>query len=162
MTLTFIQFVFYGLGAVVAPRVALAILVFDNFEGGWSIGLATWAVISASEKGKKQFIQSARTIASAVHHAFTGKQLIIEREVEKIVEKPVEKIVFKEKRVVQQIRVRDLTLAEAASCLGCNPTDSAEQLKHGYRAMMQKVHPDQGGSTYLAAIVNQAKAKLLK
>jgi len=35
-------------------------------------------------------------------------------------------------------------------------------LGSGYREIMKKVHPDHGGSVYLAALVNQARGMLLK
>jgi len=54
-----------------------------------------------------------------------------------------------------------MTAAQAREILGVKADASREEIIKAHKRMMQKVHPDRGGTDYLAAQLNQAKDTLL-
>ena len=56
----------------------------------------------------------------------------------------------------------EMNAEEALAILGLDNTASKKEIIKAHKRLMQKLHPDTGGSEYLASKLNQAKSFLLK
>lgn len=55
----------------------------------------------------------------------------------------------------------NMTPAEAYEILGLAAGAKRDEIQAAYRRLIQRLHPDQGGSAYLAACLNRARDVLL-
>lgn len=76
---------------------------------------------------------------------------------------PMFKKIFGEDAVASPGRTpsSDMTKQDAADLLGVEITASKEEIRLAHKKLMQKIHPDRGGSDALAKQINQAKDILL-
>jgi DnaJ-domain-containing protein 1 len=59
-------------------------------------------------------------------------------------------------------KTEKMSIKEAYDILGLDSSASKQQIISSHKKLMQKIHPDRGGTDYLAAQINQAKEVLLR
>jgi hypothetical protein len=57
---------------------------------------------------------------------------------------------------------QNMTRSEALSALGLADNATRDEVVAAHRRLIQRMHPDRGGTTYLAALLNRAKDTLIK
>ncbi len=69
---------------------------------------------------------------------------------------------FSEKAQGRPVSKGEITVEEAYKVLGVSASATRQEIIDAHRKLILKNHPDRGGSSYLAAQINQAKDILLK
>ena len=74
---------------------------------------------------------------------------------------PIIPPVMVKERALQGTGFFPLGIEEAYAILGLSPGADADAIKEAHRRLMVKLHPDHGGSDYLATQINRARDVLL-
>ena len=57
---------------------------------------------------------------------------------------------------------KPMSIDEAAAVLGVSPDASGDDIKAAHRKLIGQIHPDKGGTDYLAAKINEARDLMLR
>ncbi|GIR41031.1 MAG: hypothetical protein CM15mP51_18110 [Porticoccaceae bacterium] len=70
-----------------------------------------------------------------------------------------ETITFQDQNYTKD-KITDMSEEEAYEILGLENPSSKSEISKAHKRLIQKLHPDRGGSDYLAAKINAAKDKI--
>ena len=59
------------------------------------------------------------------------------------------------------VTAQKMTIAEAAAVLGVAPDAGVDDITAAYRKLISQIHPDRGGTDYLAAKINEARELMM-
>ena len=118
---------------VMAALAAIALFMIREFGLAVPVGFVAWVLLFGSHSPQRSWF-GARAEAGASPGA----------------------------RSVPQAPSGGMSRKEAFSVLGLNESANAADIRAAHRRLILQIHPDKGGSSYLAAKINQAKDILLK
>jgi hypothetical protein len=136
---------------------ALAVALFAGWmwlrsdvirRGGWRVGAGLMAVVlvvaGAALSIKGEWIVGLPMVLLALFSAAGGR-------------------LNRRPRTAPETEPRGgMSAAEARSILGVEPSATPQEIKAAYARLMQRAHPDKGGTTGLASQLNAARDRLLK
>lgn len=136
---------------------ALAVALFAGWmwtrsevirRGGWRVGAGLMAVVlvvaGAALSIKGEWIVGLPMVLLALFSAAGGR-------------------INRRPHTVPETEPRGgMSAAEARSILGVEPSATPQEIKAAYARLMQRAHPDKGGTTGLASQLNAARDRLLK
>jgi hypothetical protein len=133
-------------------------------------GYSVWRVLNEKDpRKKKAFFQSLLGYAATVALGFVAFRsglfwllgfIVIAHLLARagVLKKKVNQA---RERVSRTVAPPRMSRDKALEVLGVPEGSSDQQIKERYKELMRRVHPDQGGSSYLATELNEAKRVLL-
>jgi cytochrome bd-type quinol oxidase subunit 2 len=146
-----------GVDWLIALPALLALVLF----GGTLSRVALRIIIEAWLGYKRRSDRAVRDIAGAVVRTASVTYGLCYLSVSWTL-RPFTKQFVKIERWVESRMVEPVHVEGAPAVLGLSAEFTREQLKVRYRHLMDVVHPDKGGSVWLAQVVNNAKDTIVK
>lgn len=138
-------------------RTTESLKVFFDQQSGVVYGIVTKGRLQGRELGsltEEEFIQ----LLTDFRHSDTDSALLLEQYLDKRFGKRWREDDHSSTTTAKS----DMSVEQALDVLGLNEKCTIDDITIAHRRMIQRVHPDRGGSDYLAAQINQAKDCLLK
>jgi len=126
--------------------------------------LMMWGIIGGV--GAILLVLGATGHLNIITAAIAGLVALLPRAMQLVKYLPFASRLFQQHKQNQQAQTppagkQTMATDEAREILGLKPGHTKDDVIQAHRRMMQKVHPDRGGSDYLAAQINKAKDTLL-